>query len=72
MDVLIQRVSARTVMCMSGNSGGAYRREWLPRTTRSSVDPERAGERMNTGARSIRSPVGGGRRREGCPGGRVS
>ena len=46
----IHCVSARTPRCFSGNSGGAYSCEWLPRMTRTSVEPDRGAEKTNTGA----------------------
>ena len=52
----IHCVSARTPRCLSGSSGGAYSSEWLPRMTRSSVEPDRGAEKTNTGAVSSRPP----------------
>ena len=59
-EALIHCVSARTPRCLSGSSGGAYSSEWLPRMTRSSVDPDRGAEKMNTGAVSSRPPPAAG------------
>jgi hypothetical protein len=56
----IHLVSARTPRCFSGSSGGAYSSVWLPRMARSSVDPDRGAEKMNTGAVSSRPPGNGG------------
>ena len=53
-------MSARTPRCFSGSSGGAYSCEWLPRMTRTSVEPDRGAEKTNTGAvSSLPPPVAG-------------
>ncbi len=72
MEARIHGVSARTPSCFSGSSGGAKSWEWLPRITRVSVDPDRAADKMNTGARSIRLPRGGVMCRTRRAGGRDS
>ena len=56
----IHLVSARTPRCLSGNSGGAYSSEWLPRMARSSVEPARGAENTNTGAVSSLPPPAAG------------
>ena len=56
----IHLVSARTPRCLSGNSGGAYSSEWLPRMARSSVEPARGAEKTNTGAVSSLPPPAAG------------